>query len=239
MVRLAANNAGRALSIVLNDRVNDRGLAMTSSFTNMIVAGQFLAQIREPHLYGDTLECMATIASRLLKDAAEMAAMIAERALTRACFVGSNALAAIASESALKLLELTSGKVQTMAQSTLGLRHGPMSAIDKNTLFVQFLSGDQRVRSYELDLLDEIARKKLAGARLVVSPQTMQLDNLAEYELSLDIPANFPDDCRPPVDVIVGQLLGLFASLKAGLHPDSPSPSGAISRVVSGVKIYP
>jgi tagatose-6-phosphate ketose/aldose isomerase len=40
------------------------------------------------------------------------------------------------------------------------------------------------------------------------------------------------------VDVIVGQLLGLFFSIRNGLTPDSPSPSGVISRVVSHVKIY-
>jgi tagatose-6-phosphate ketose/aldose isomerase len=238
MVRVAGENADRVFSLVLSDEVNDRGLAMTSSFTNMIVAGQFLAQIQEVQSYGETLRCMAKISNKILQDAAALSATIAEKGFSKACFVGSNSLAAVASESALKLLELTSGRIQTMAQSTLGLRHGPMSSIDNNTLFVQFLSSDQRVRRYELDLLDEIGRKKLAGLRVVVSPQRLELDRLADHALLLDVPETFPDDCRPPVDVITGQLLGLFASLKAGLHPDSPSPSGAISRVVSGVKIY-
>lgn len=31
------------LSIVLDDSTNDRGLAMTSSFTNMLLTGQILA----------------------------------------------------------------------------------------------------------------------------------------------------------------------------------------------------
>jgi hypothetical protein len=39
------------------------------------------------------------------------------------------------------------------------------------------------------------------------------------------------------VDVIVGQLLALFLSIRNGIHPDTPS-TGAISRVVSHVKIY-
>jgi tagatose-6-phosphate ketose/aldose isomerase len=47
-----------------------------------------------------------------------------------------------------------------------------------------------------------------------------------------------PDALRPPLDVIFGQLLGLFCSLEAGLAPDTPSPSGAISRVVSQVRIH-
>jgi D-galactosamine 6-phosphate deaminase/isomerase len=46
------------------------------------------------------------------------------------------------------------------------------------------------------------------------------------------------DAYGPPVDAPFGQLLGLFVSLRQGLKPDTPSPNGAISRVVSEVKIY-
>jgi tagatose-6-phosphate ketose/aldose isomerase len=38
--------------------------------------------------------------------------------------------------------------------------------------------------------------------------------------------------------VIPAQILGFFKSLQVGLHPDSPSYSGAITRVVEGVQIY-
>ena len=43
---------------------------------------------------------------------------------------------------------------------------------------------------------------------------------------------------RPVLDVLFGQLLGLFASLRTGLKPDTPSPTGAINRVVQNVSIY-
>jgi D-galactosamine 6-phosphate deaminase/isomerase len=46
------------------------------------------------------------------------------------------------------------------------------------------------------------------------------------------------DERRPTVDVLFGQLLGLFASLRQGLNPDALSQNGASSRVVSEVKIY-
>ena len=239
MAQLCAEHGERALALVLGEAVNDRGLAMTSSFTNMVIAGQFLAHLHDPRGYGKTLDCMVKLGARLVATAPETACAIAERELSRACFVGSGALAAVADESALKLLELTGGKVQTMSQSTLGLRHGPMSAINYNTLFVQFISSDPRRRNYELDLLREIRKKDLAAARLVVAGQNFENPApLAEYVLQLDVPPDFPDDCRPPLDVIVGQMLGLFASLRAGLHPDNPSPNGAISRVVSGLRIH-
>jgi tagatose-6-phosphate ketose/aldose isomerase len=46
------------------------------------------------------------------------------------------------------------------------------------------------------------------------------------------------DQYRPPLDVMFGQLLGLFASLRHGLKPDHPSPSGAITRVVAPIRLY-
>lgn len=239
MAQLCAENRERALALILGEAVNDRGLAMTSSFTNMVIAGQFLAHMQDLPGYAGTLDCMTKLGARVLASAPELALTIAEKGLTRACFVGTAALAAVADECALKLVELTGGKVQTMAQTTLGLRHGPMSAIDHNTLFVQFLSSDARQRSYEMDLLEEVGRKKLAGARLVVTGQKLEASlGLADYVLCLDAPPNLIDDCRPPLDVIIGQLLGLFASVRAGLQPDNPSPNGAISRVVSGVKVH-
>jgi tagatose-6-phosphate ketose/aldose isomerase len=239
MARLCATYPGRALALVLGDAVNDRSLAMTSSFSNMLIAGQCLAHLQDLQAYGNILNCTARLGARLLASAPEVAFAIAQREFSRACFVGSGALAAVAAESALKLLELTAGRIHTMSQSTLGLRHGPMSAIDENTLFVQFLSSHARLRGYETDLFAEVRSKNLAGAHLaVIARNSEDLIFPAEYVLCLDVPADFPDDCRPPLDVIVGQLLGLFASLRAGLQPDNPSPNGAISRVVSGVRIH-
>ena len=46
------------------------------------------------------------------------------------------------------------------------------------------------------------------------------------------------DERRPPGDALFGRLPGLFASLRQGLKPDTLSPNGAVSRVVSEVKIY-
>jgi tagatose-6-phosphate ketose/aldose isomerase len=145
----------------------------------------------------------------------------------------------VANESALKLLELTAGKVHTLSESALGLRHGPMSAVDENTLFVMFLSSNETRRCYEIDLLKEIREKQLGKVTVVVTPKPdAGLNTLADYILLLDAPKTLEDEYRAPIDIILGQLLGLFFSLNAGLQPDRPSPNGVISRVVSHVNIY-
>ena len=212
---------------------------MTSSFTNMVIAGQCLAHLDDLPDYRALLGGMSEVGACLLESAPKCAAEIAAMGCTRACFVGSGVLAAVANESALKLLELTAGKVETRSESVLGLRHGPMSAVDENTLFVAFLSGNEKRRCYEIDLLKEIREKRLGKVSVVVTPQPYQgLNALADFVLSLDVPMAVTDEYRAPVDIILAQLLGLFHSLNAGLKPDRPSPNGVISRVVSHVNIY-
>jgi tagatose-6-phosphate ketose/aldose isomerase len=232
----------QSYALVLDPATNDRGLAMTSSYSNMVVAGQALAYLNDLDEYGAMLKQLAESAESLLPRAADAAAKLAKSGFTRVCFLGSGALAATAAESALKVQELTAGRIFTMSQSFLGLRHGPLSFIDKQTLVVASLASDARTRSYESDLLRELYDKKL-GATIAVTGFALTPEILGVAKVALDLGKDAvsapPDALRPPLDVIFGQLLGLFCSLEAGLKPDTPSPTGAISRVVSHVKIHP
>lgn len=238
MVRESAGKP-QVLSICLDDTVNDRGLAMTSSFSNMVVFGQCLAHANDPGRYEQVLMQLVQSGKSFLPMAADCAAALAKAPYTKACFVGSGPLRAVAKESALKLLELTAGKVLTTSESALGLRHGPMAALDQDTLFVCFHSDNPKVQEYERDLLEEIGKKRLVGSRVVVAGSgTSAIDSLCEHYLAPATPFPAADDYRPPLDVIFGQLLGLFFSLRWNLRPDCPSPNGAISRVVQNVSIH-
>jgi len=239
MAQLCARHSERMLAVVLDEAVNDRGLAMTSSFTNMLLAGQCVAHLDEFEKFGEVVEHMAKTGEQFLPAAAEVAASLTTLGCSRACFVGSGALRAVADECALKVVELSAGKVTTLAETPLGLRHGPMSSVDGQTVFVAFLSSEPRRRGYELDLLREIDRKRLGRVRAVVTVQGIDdLSPLVDYCLPLDCPADFPDQYRPVLDVMFGQLVGLFASMRSGLKPDQPSPSGTITRVVQPIKLY-
>jgi tagatose-6-phosphate ketose/aldose isomerase len=238
MIRAHAGNP-QVLRICLDDAVNDRGLAMTSSFSNMVVLGQCMAHANDFGRYEQVLPQLIHAGKSFLPIAADCAAMLAKEPCAKACFVGSGPLRAVAKESALKLLELTGGKTFTMSESALGLRHGPMAALDQDTLFVCFFSGSRLVQNYERDLLEEIGRKRLAATRVVVAASgAPAIDSFAEHHLAPAGPLAIPDDYRAPIDVIFGQVLGLFFSLRSKLRPDCPSPTGAISRVVQNVGIH-
>ena len=238
--RMAKALEGRrnGLVVVLAEETNDRGLAMTSSFTNMVLAGQLLAQVPQRNTFEPVLAELVRAGESLLPRAAEMAAGLTSEGYPRACFIGSGGLAGAAMESALKMLELTAGRVQTMTQSTLALRHGPMAALHRDTLLVALVSSESPRRNYEIDLLREIGGKDLVRTRVAVAADARGLDGEVEHVLAPQTPATIPDAYRPVLEVLFGQLLGLFASIHAGLKPDDPSPNGAISRVVPELSTY-
>jgi tagatose-6-phosphate ketose/aldose isomerase len=217
---------------------------MTSSFTNMVLAGQFLAHAWSVSEFEPICQSFVEAGRKFLPAAATLASSLARNRYERACFVGSAALTGAAMESALKLLELTAGRVQTMWQSTLALRHGPMAALNNESLFISLLSSDPRRQKYELDLLREVSQKRLTRTVAAIAPAHIdEASSEADHVLELHVPElehgpAIPDLYRPVLDVLFGQLLGLFASLELGLKPDTPSPTGAISRVVQNIGSY-
>lgn len=232
-------NDHRVFGLLLDDAVNDRGLAMTSSFSNMVVSGQCLANLWTVSEYEPILHSLIAGGEKLLETAADPAAQLADGRYTNVCFTGSGSLKAAARESALKVSELTAGRIRTMSESILGLRHGPLAALNEETLFVCFISSDQRRQQYEIDLLQEIGEKGVVRTRVAVGLEASEeLTAAAEYFVAPGSRLTIPDAYRPPLDVIFGQLLGLFFSLRCNLKPDVPSPKGVISRVVQNVNIH-
>jgi tagatose-6-phosphate ketose/aldose isomerase len=210
----------RAVSLVLlADRTNDRSLVMTSSFTNLCLAGRILGGAPPD------VAALARRAASLFENDAGAIAAAAAAPFENAVYLGSGSRYGAARESALKMLEMTDSRVPTFAESFLGLRHGPLCAVRKSSLLVGFLSATEPSRSYERDLLQEIEEKELDPFILTVGPGG-------------DVNVDLASDEDALVGVVVGQLLGLFRSLSLGLSPDAPSSSGVISRVVRGFRIH-
>lgn len=224
-------------TIVLDERTDDRSLVMTSSFTNLVLAGRALAggpDVDERRALG-----LARAAAGILRDRAQVIADVARNSVGSAVYLGSGCRLGSAREAALKMLEMNGGELWTYAESYLGLRHGPMSAIRPDTLVVAFLSSDPLVRAYERDLITELDRKSL-GAGLVVMGAEVPGDVSSRPALVLDCGerASFADEDLTLLDALLGQLLAFFRCLGADYRPDSPSEDDVITRVVSGFEIH-
>jgi tagatose-6-phosphate ketose/aldose isomerase len=224
--------------VVLDDAVNDRSLAMTSSFTNMVLMGQCLAHAWSIEEYSTIVERLVREGRRFLLNAEKEAERAASLGFSRVCMVGTGSLASVAEESALKVLEMTAGQIKTMSETVLGLRHGPMAALDKHTLFLCFVSGEKRRAKYASDLLREIGEKGIVAECIAIGPMSEKAEIEPYCESYLVVEEDIPDAYRPVLDVIFGQLLGLYCSVARELKPDSPSPGGVISRVVQKFRIY-
>lgn len=225
--------------LTLAPQTNDRSLVMTSSFTNMIVAGWALGSLDQIERYQRIVRTVSAIGSNVLLRDASALASVASRRFPSAVYLASGDRLGAAHECALKMLESTAGRVHTLADTYLGLRHGPMSAVHDSTLVVCYLSSDPCVLPYELDLIAELNRKQVGGARIVLGasvPRELVRDQDVVIECAgLESPG---DGYSAIIDVLAGQLLAFFRSMQEGLHPDSPSNGGIINRVVEKFPIY-
>jgi tagatose-6-phosphate ketose/aldose isomerase len=229
----------RVLSIVLNERTCDRSLVMTSSFTNMVIAASILGFLDDTRRYQKQAAALSRAADYLLDHRVQPLADLARRSFRTVVFLGVGCRYGGAREASLKLTEMSDGLVLSFAETYLGLRHGPMTAIREDTLVVCFLSSDPTARAFEVDLVSELNRKRL-GAGKVLFGEAIPGDLAAEGDLVVECPgmATLGDDCAPVLDVLAAQLLGFFRCLHLGLRPDSPSASGVINRVVEPFTIH-
>lgn len=218
--------------VVMPERTNDVGFAMTSSLTSMVLSCLLLLGPTER----TDVEALALAAQRVV-DQAPTIADLARTKKQRFVYLGSGPLTGLARESALKLLELTAGEVVTYFDSPLGFRHGPKSVLDGDTLAVVFVSGDPYTRRYDLDIVAEI-RAQL-GPDGVAVLGTEPIPEALGDAIVLPGLAGLDDSAVALVYLVFAQYLALFTSLEHGKTPDDPFPAGEVSRVVRGVTVYP
>jgi tagatose-6-phosphate ketose/aldose isomerase len=230
--------APRVESVILPEETNDQSLVMTSSFTNLVFAARSLGE--RAASTAPSAARLAAAARGVLADRADAVATLARRAYPAAVYLGSGALLGAAHESALKMLESNAGRVVTIADSFLGLRHGPMAAVGEKSLIVAFLSSDPVVRAYERDVLLELRRKGLGGWRLVVGERVPPELADGSEDVRVDVGGGdsaLGDGELALLAAVAGQLLAFFRCLHGGGRPDSPS-SGVIRRVVESFAIH-
>jgi tagatose-6-phosphate ketose/aldose isomerase len=239
--RLATNaNSKNSLVIVLPPEANDQGLAMTGSFTSMLLMAILISKIDHIELYQQVVKNLGHYGQTIIDGYGENLKSICKLTFERAVFLGSGSLMGCAEECHLKLQELTDGYVISKFDSFLGFRHGPKAVINPKTLMVYLLSSDPYVIQYEKDLLESVngGERGLSGIAVLENDQPGIDVNLKIILNSFDNKKIDPD-FLPVCDVLIGQILGFYKSLQLGLQPDTPSKSGTITRVVQGVKIYP
>jgi tagatose-6-phosphate ketose/aldose isomerase len=224
---------------VLPPEADDKSLAMTGSYSSMLLTGLLIAFGEDPSFCRQQVQQVVLFAKKIIAKDLDQIRKIAAKNFERAVFLGSGALFGTATEAALKLQELTDGQIICKADTYLGFRHGPKAVINESTLVVYFFSNDAYVTQYERDLLPDMKNGNSALFQLGIAVRPIKADNLQAQVILTDNELPIAEEFLPLCSIIPGQLLAFFKSLQLNLMPDAPSVSGSISRVVEGVNIYP
>lgn len=227
-----------AFYLVLPEQANDQSLAMTGSFTGMLLAVLLVVKLPSIDALRASVETLVTQTRYLLVELLPQIIALASQPYRRIIFLGSGPLLGIARECHLKVQELSDGQVICKHDSFLGFRHGPRAVVNRESLIVYLFSADPVVNLYERDLCVSIDQD---SQRVPTATWNMPMQKLDNSVLDIAL-ANYhdgPNELSFIGAAVVGQLIGFYQSLYLGLMPDNPSVSGAINRVVQGVTIYP
>ena len=228
---MARRDESKCRPVLLPDATHDRSFAMTSSFTTMLlVAAQCFGVAKRADI-------LVAAAQRLMQQLPTQCAQWVGH-FERVVYLGANGLKGLAREAALKLLELSDGRIVSLCDSPLGFRHGPKTIVNGATMVVLFLSSDPYTRKYDLDLLRELRADGRAGKVLAIG--TLGGDLRADLDtFDLAGAQGLSDVELAPLYILFAQWFALQQSLALGLTPDNPSVSGMVNRVVQGVTIHP
>jgi tagatose-6-phosphate ketose/aldose isomerase len=220
----------KSLVLLMPERSNDEGFAMTSSFTSMLLGALLV--------FGGSddvaVSALVAAARHILDSSQTDIDSIAALPLDRVVYLGSGSLAGLATESALKLLELTAGQVVGFHDSALGFRHGPKAILNDRTLVVVYVSTDPYTRQYDLDILAELRSGAHSDNVIAISAEGIP----DERSWVLTDAEGLSDAYAAVAFVVFAQLLALRFSVQHGLTPDNPFPGGDVNRVVQGVHIH-
>lgn len=236
-----ADTTDNCYAINLTDETHDQSFAMTSSFSNMYLATYLCFHLNELDEVLDKVRKIAAAGQNFLDNKYGIAQKIVdEYNFERIVYLGSNTLKGTSQESALKMLELTAGRVVTMYDTPMGFRHGPKSIVDDTTLTVVYLSDDPYTRQYELDLVKEMSGQR-KGNKIVAVMNRMDEEAaaLVDYAVSFDLDGAYENVLLGLDYILFAQTVAVLKSLSLSITPDNPCPTGEVNRVVQGVTLYP
>ncbi len=204
--------------------VSEESTVMTSSFTSMLMALQYIAaKVSRQDEFVAGLRALPKALAGLLPVYLPEVEQLSQRSFEDAAFLAQGVLYPIASETALKVMESSSSYAQFF--HTLEFRHGPKSIVSEKVLVGGLISeAGYAEESAVLMEMKELGACTLAIANCI-SPELR-----ASADLAIELAQPMPELALLSIYVVWGQLLGSYIGLRKGLNPDSPRH---LSRVVT------
>lgn len=218
---------------LMPEGTNDKGFAMTSSFSSMLISGILVFSTR-------TLDVEASIAiaelglTEKLEKIKELAYIDNDRIVV----LGSGVFKGLAQELTLKVMELSRGLAVAKFDTVLGFRHGPKSIVDNKTIVFLCNSVDEYARKYDLGLYSEMFEEKVANRLVTYTIDSKDIKNVSTDTLNPS-KVDVKDELTAILTYLIyGQMYAFFKSQFFKLTTDNPFPTGEVNRVVKKFEIH-
>ncbi|MFS8639883.1 MAG: SIS domain-containing protein [Symbiobacteriaceae bacterium] len=220
-------------SLVL-DHVREQSVVMTQSFSNMLLALQWLAARiagggRNPAAASflgrlpEVAEAVARLHDRL---AAEARRVVGAGGHGQYVFLGSGAFYGVAREGMLKMKEMT--QLPADAYVTLEFRHGPKAIVTPRTCVVVLSS--RSTAAHDRDLAAEVAA--LGGKAVVLAEEGTVAPGGGVEVVAL--PPGYPEAQYASLYTPFLQWLAFVETERLGLDPDRPRHLSQVVRLGAG-----
>jgi putative tagatose-6-phosphate ketose/aldose isomerase len=228
--------------LLMPEESNDKGFAMTSSFSCMLLSGILAFSKNSEEVIEEMLKII-DIAEKELKNKYIEIKEIAEQEHKRIVVLGSGILKGLAQELSLKVMELSAGKVVSVSNTTLGFRHGPKAIVNNETIVFELINQDEYAVKYDEGLLEEMSEDKSADKLIAYNISSNDLIEESTYKvIKLDETDRQKIKNRELASLFIyliyGQIYAFFKSQYLGNTTDNPFPSGEVNRVVKKFKVH-
>ena len=233
----------KSFVLLMPDGSNDKGFAMTASFTCMLLAGFAMLNYGKIDEIADDICTLSDTVESGATKMSEIAMQLAQKPFDRAVYLACGAYKGLAHEGSLKMMELTNGGVNASFDSATGFRHGPKTVIKDKTLSLHFISNNRFTANYDLDLLREMSGEKKGNIIAALYTGHTDPHKYPDSPGHPDSPGcpdspgsnGTPERTAPPIHPYSPGSNGTPWRTDSPIHPDSPGcPDSPVHPVSSG-----
>lgn len=231
----------KTLYIPLPEGTKAKSFAATAEFTCLILQTLAIFDYKNINDYIDFVSYAKKEARDIFENKIDIIQEIAQLDTMAITTVGSLEFEVLAAETALKAVEITSGKYLSNFNSSIEYRHGPKLIMNSPVLCLHYIYPDLFISQYDIDMMNEVETDNLKGT--VIGIGMFRKDELTVnpkyyFECTRDKVFDQNPALATLIYALIMHALMVHLSLRNGVCPDTPSTDNQVPKVANRVKIY-
>ncbi|MEA4875185.1 hypothetical protein [Anaerorhabdus sp.] len=229
------------LYIPLPSNTKAHSFAATAEFTCLILQTLAIFDFKHIDDYKKFVDYAAKEARDIFENKIELIQEIANLDTIALTTVGSLEFEVLSAETALKAVEITSGKFLSNFNSSIEYRHGPKLIMNSPVLCMHYIYPDNFISKYDIDMMNEVETDNLNGT--VIGIGFLSKDEaVIKPKYYFECTKNEVFENNPVLATLIYALimhaLMVHLSIRNGIRPDTPSTDKQVPKVANRVTIY-